>query len=671
MSNQSRVVRLVAGAVAAVVCAFASRASASETKSPAPPAHPVISYVKVLSNNIPDVSSLEAWRKSFITDSMSEKEKALAVWRSSVMFRHQDAPPLEFVASDRAVYDPIQSFNVYGYGMCSCASAHVEALSRYVGLAARGWGITGHSVPEVRIGGNWSMLDSSLINYFQKPNGSIAGVEEAHQSIVDWYATHADFRGNDTKLRDFMRGDGWRNGPAVVACGTGYDSNGWLPAATHGWYSTMEEFGGKGNFLYEYGSAVGYEVNVQLRPGERLTRNWSNKGLHINMDGGGDPPGCLNLPVGTENLRYSPQYGDIAPGRIGNGTLEYELPLASGAFRDAMLVADNLAASSEDGQQPAAHVKDSAQPAVLVFRMRSSYVYLGGELSFTPVLGDGGSVSVEFSDNNGLDWKQIGGADGASAKGNAQTVDLKPFIFRRYDYRLRFTLRGKATGLDAVKVVHDVQHSQRPLPALAAGDNRITFSAGPSEGTITINPNTNPENKGKNLFYTDFHPTVDSMEGPNLRVTGGLGQITFPIETPGDMTRLRIGAHYRARDARDGFAVETSFDNGKTWRPVGTLEGPYAGNSKYFVFSDVPANSRAALVRLSGTQRNTTLILDLRIDADYREPHGGFAPVKVTYRWKEEGHEKQDIHIARAADEAYAIHCAQKPVMESIIVEQE
>jgi len=33
---------------------------------------------------------------------------------------------------------------------------------------------------------------------------------------------------------------------------------------------------------------MGYELNVQLRVGERLTRNWFNKGLHVNMLEGGD-----------------------------------------------------------------------------------------------------------------------------------------------------------------------------------------------------------------------------------------------------------------------------------------------------------------------------------------------------------------------------------------------
>ena len=111
----------------------------------------------------------------------------------------------------------------------------------------------------------------------------------------------------------------------------------------------MQEFGSpKKNFVYDYSSAIGYEVNIQLRPGERLRRNWSNKGLHVNMTDG-EAPGCLNKAIGQDDLRYAPKFGDLAPGRVGNGTLEYDLPLASGAFRSGILIAENLAAQSEDG----------------------------------------------------------------------------------------------------------------------------------------------------------------------------------------------------------------------------------------------------------------------------------------------------------------------------------
>jgi hypothetical protein len=87
------------------------------------------------------------------------------------------------------------------------------------------------------------------------------------------------------------------------------------------------------------------------------------------------------------------------------------------------------------------------------------------------------------------------------------------------------------------------------------------------------------------------------------------------------------------------------------------------------VYNHVPKGTKSAKVRLVGQQRNTTLILDLRIAADYIEPAGGFSPVKVTYVWDENGVEKRDVHVARSVEESYKINCEQKPSLKSLVVE--
>jgi hypothetical protein len=630
----------------------------------------VVSHIKVVSDKVKDVSSYDAWKASYIKPGMTDRAKALAAWETVVAFRHQAAPPNEYVGVEDHPLDPIKTFNVYGYNMCNGASAAVIGLARHAGLQARGWAISSHSVPEVLVDGKWCMLDGSLVNYFETPEGKLAGVEDISSAVGGWLEKNPRLRGNNSGLTKFQQNDGWtgwKNGPGLLAACKWYDAGGWLPAGTHGWSSTMQEYGnGKQNHLYEYGHAPGYEVNLQLRRGERIIRNWSHKGLHVNM-AEGDECDVLKSVPGEDDMKYSPKFGDLAPGRIGNGTHEYDLPLASGAFRGGMLVAENLATKSESRTGPAVQVKDAGRPAALAFRMPSSYVYLGGQLAFNAAVGDGGSITVSFSDNNGLVWKEIAKV---TAPGEHK-VDLKPLVFRRYDYRLKLVLSGKGTGLESMKVTHDIQHSQRPLPALGKGDNTIRFSAGPQEGTVTVEGSTKLENKGRNLLYTDFHPQAKGIaEGSNIKLAGGEGEIVFPVETPGDITRLRVGAHYRARDARDGWDVAASFDAGKTWKPVGKLEGPYAGMSKAIALNRFPAGARAALVKFTGKQRNTTLIFDLRIDADYNEPHGGQAPVKVTYAWEENGQPKQHVHVAKSADEQFTIRCEQKPVMKSIALER-
>jgi hypothetical protein len=621
----------------------------------------VVSHVTVTSDKTEDVSSLEAWKRSFIKEGMTDEQKAMAVWQSVVKFRHQENPPDEYLESSTHPHDPIKDFNVYGYGQCCCASANLENLARYAGLEARGWGIIGHSVPEVKWAGQWHMLDASLITYFPRPDGQVAGVEEITQNVKAWYGANPKLKGNEPALSKYMRGGNWRTGPELLRNSPGYDENGWLPAATHGWYSTMQEYADPAkSFVYEYGTALGYEVNVQLRKGERLTRNWSNKGLHVNaLEGKG--LGVLRAAPGKDDLRYSPKLGDLAPGRVGNGTLEYDVPLASAELAQSALAYENLAAS------PAGvAAADAGQPGVLVVRMPTSYVYLSGEADLKATVGQGGSIVVALSDNNGLDWRDVA----TITESGSRKIDLKEAVYRRYDYRLRFTLNGARTALGALKLTHDVQHSQRALPALAQGTNTITFAAGRQEGTITVQGNTDPKAKGKNLLLADFHPTINGFKGQPMFLSGGKGDVTVPIATPGEMTRIRVGAHYRARGAKDAFDVRASFDEGKTWTDVGRLEGPTAGNSKYFVFDGVPAGAKKALVRLDGRQNNTLGFFDLRIDADYAEPSGGFTPVKVTYVWDEKDVEKRDVHVAKGANETYTIACAQKPLLKSLIVER-
>jgi uncharacterized protein (AIM24 family) len=358
-------------------------------------------------------------------------------------------------------------------------------------------------------------------------------------------------------------------------------------------------------------------------------------------------------------LTYTPEYGDIAPGRVGNGTLEYDVPVKNGAYRTAVLAAENLA-------MDAVRVQDAAKPGVLVLRMPSSYVYLTGTVALTAKVNSGGDIAISFSDNNGLDWKEV-----ARVKASGEhRVDLSPLAFRRYDYRLKFELRGAATAIDALNLVHDVQHSQRPLPALAQGDNTIAFSAGPAEGTITIEGATTPRHKDKQLIYTDFHPEVTGFEKNRLFLAApGAGSITFPVETPGDLVRLRFGAHYCALSAEDGLDYQVSFDKGHTWKTAGRASGPVRGNCQYVVFADVPPGTRAALVRYAGVRKDTTGIFNFRIDADYQEPAGGFRPVRVSYRWEENGQPREHVHVARHAAETYTIHCPAKPLMKAIALE--
>jgi hypothetical protein len=649
---------LLAVALTFVLPCLGADSSGNSADEPA-----IVSHVKVLSDKAEDVSSLEAWKKTYIKDGMSDQDKAIAIWQTIVKYRNQTTPPNEFVQSSAHAHDPIKTINVYGYCQCCCCSSSIEGLGRYIGLNARGRCINTHSVPELQYDNAWHVFDAAIMNHFIKPDGKAASVDEVRAEVMGWLAKNPGYRGDDNKLRKFAANEGWKKGPELLAACKFYDVNGINPAGWFGWPSSMEEYDIQDAALYEYGPSMGYEVNIQLRPGERLTRNWFNKGLHINMPDG-DP--CLLNDRSA--LGFQTRLGDLAPGRIGNGMLEYNVPLASGKFKASALRVENLTSTADDKKSPAIHPIDPAKPATLIIRMPCSYVYHTGEVACTAQVGGNGSIKISLSDNQGLSWKDVGTID----KSGEQKFDIKKFVFRKYDYRLKFELTGAGTGLDTLRIAHDIQHSQAPLPIIVEGSNTISFSTGAQEGTITCEPNMNPDDAKQHgqISYLDLKPELKGLQPIQMRVgDSGAGEATFKISTPGEMTRLRMNFHWRARDAKDGYDVQVSFDDGKTFKSIEKLAGPTPGNTRYIVCSEVPKGTRQALVKLIGTQVNTTCLFDMRLDADYTEPNGGFRPVKITYLWEEDGKPKKDEHIARTATEKYKIDCGVKTVPKSVILE--
>src|SRR6476620_7055227 len=120
----------ILASAAALLLAASVQSAFAENPSSAQPA--IVSHIKVLSDKVEDVSSMDAWKNSFIKPGMSEMDKALAIWTTVVKFRHQHNPPNEYLEDDNHIHDPIKDYNVYGYGQCCCASANVEAFARYV-----------------------------------------------------------------------------------------------------------------------------------------------------------------------------------------------------------------------------------------------------------------------------------------------------------------------------------------------------------------------------------------------------------------------------------------------------------------------------------------------------------------------------------------------------------
>jgi len=632
-----------------------------------------INQLKVLSDKIDDVTTVENILKSFVKRGMSDQERAKALWTAVVKYRHQTTPPNEYLAGDWESHDPVKIFNVYGYCMCCCCSALVEALNREDGREARGRILNGHSVPEVGYKNAWHMFDGSLITYFPKPeNGSAAAVDDISAAVAEWYASHPDYHNNNQKIFQLMRKDGWSGwkaeGPSLLAHCPYYRA-GYLPARTHGWDATMVEYDRKSE-VYEYGYDVGHRALFSLRPGESFVREAGNRGLHVNMDV--DPTwDGLKAKAPENDLVY---LKDFFPGYRGgvaaNGVHRFAPNLAAGDLALGAEVFDNLAS----GGSPALRVKSAGRPGVAVIPVISPYVYLGGRLRIKAA-GRSASdhLTVSMSFNNARSFAKIfeGTIDGPTET----KIDLKKNLLRRYAYWLRIELTG-AAGLNALEIENDFQHAPRTLPWLGKGKNTITVAADgdPAIATrsiacrITADPSftKNETSSTMGLVFDNVDLKHDACWWK-----GGTGSMTVPIEVPGDLVSLGFSAQIRARSDKDRVRVTSSTTSGRTWREVTVMKGPTQGRTGHFRVGEWPRGTRKVQLRFEFTGNNTAGVQHFRVDADYRDPMAakGVRPFRVVHRWTEGGKDRSHTENITRVPATYAIQARSDPEMVSVSYE--
>jgi rhamnogalacturonan endolyase len=644
-----------------------------------------LNNLKVLSDKIDDTTTPENILKSFVKPGMTDAQRSKALWTAAVKYRHQTAPPNEFLSGEWEAHDPVKIFDVYGYCMCCCCSSLIEALNRLDGREAQGRILNGHSVAEVKYGDTWHMYDCSLITLFPKPeDGALAGVDEISRAVKEWYRQNPGMEGDSGKLFGLMKSDGWTgwktHGPALLA-NTPYNRMGYYPARTHGWDATMTEYN-RNSEVYEYGYQLGHRALFSLRPGESLVREAGNHGLHVNRES--DPNfGMLKEIAPQGDLAYLPEFlPGYRGGVVGNGYHRYAPDLAGGGLAQGALVYTNLTANRPSESVPALSAATISRPGVAVIEMSSPYVYLGGRIQLSAVARTvQDHVTLSLSTNNGRTFTPLWSTDKLGI--TRATIDLGDRITRRYAYQLRIEIVGSAAhtaGLNAFAIENDIQHAPRTLPWLGKGSNTITVAADTDPGiaTRTVNCRITPDATfTKNETSSSMGVVFDNLkvtEGGGCWWQYGVGTMTVPIETPGDMVALRFGGHVRARGAKDLVRLKLSFDGGKTWVEAGQIAGPTPATTRYFRFTGVPPHTRKALLRYEMTGNNTVGLFSFRADADYRDPlaqpsPGTLHPFVVVHRWRENGREKSARTVISKLPFTYKIDTAADPEMVSVAYE--
>lgn len=76
------------------------------------------------------------------------------------------------------IHDPLLLVNSIGFGFCDDVASAYVSLARQADYPARAWGLSGHVVPEVQVGGSWSLYDPDLSVYYEDDAGHVVGAAE-------------------------------------------------------------------------------------------------------------------------------------------------------------------------------------------------------------------------------------------------------------------------------------------------------------------------------------------------------------------------------------------------------------------------------------------------------------------------------------------------------------
>jgi hypothetical protein len=365
-----------------------------------------------LSNGRNDFRTLQEMVAGALHPGMTDREKAIALWRLQTTHR------FHATTNDAEVNDPVKVFNVYGYTTCGDDSICLADLWRMAGFKVRPARVVGHCITQVHCDGRWNLLDGDMGPfYLLRDNVTLAG----EQDLV---------RDHDLLKRTHTHG--------ILDADSRADAE-WTAAL----FVYEGEAGG------DRSSARDTTMQMVLRPNEALVWRWGHR-----------------VPLKYHGLADIKVWGQRAAERVCNGLWEYRPDFASESWRRGADVVENVRAN--DGELVAA----AGKMGVLVWKMRSPYVFVGGRLE---VEGARGKFSLSW---DGTSWQEVGENLDAlfPATGPA-----------RYEYRLRCEL-PEGARLRRLAIVNDLQMAPLALPGMVIGENRFTYtdqSPGPRRVRLT------------------------------------------------------------------------------------------------------------------------------------------------------------------------------------------
>jgi len=353
-----------------------------------------------LSNGRNDFRTLKEIVADALRPGMTDREKAIAFWRLQTTHR------FHATTGDAEVNDPVKAINVYGYTTCGDDSICLAGLWKTAGFKVRPARVVGHCITQVHYNGRWNLLDGDMGPfYLLRDNVTIAG----EQDLV---------RDHDLLKRTHTHG--------ILDADSRADAE-WSAAL----FIYEGEAGGDRN------SARDTTMNMVLRPNEALTWRWGHR-----------------VPLKYHGHADIKVWGQRAADRVCDGLWEYRPDFTAKSWRRGADRVENIRV--KDGEL----VPEAGKAGILVWKMRSPYVFVGGTLQIE-------GVRAKFSLSwDGTSWQEVGEDLDAQfpAKGPA-----------RYEYRLRCEL-PEGARLKHLAIVNDLQMAPLALPGMLVGENQFVYT---------------------------------------------------------------------------------------------------------------------------------------------------------------------------------------------------
>jgi hypothetical protein len=534
--------------------------------------------------------------------------------------------------SEMVVYDANRARFSYGYGLCGTVHAWNEPYWKALGMNVRRRAFPGHVNSEVEYDGHWHAFDTDMAGLLFRPDGVVAGYADiaADPTLAE--------RGRREPLPCYPFA--WPGDFQVMR-------KGWQQVARGGdWYK-----------MYNGGYAAQPGI-VHLRAGETFTRYFNRDHFggpskrrfwHQQKDGPYRNWTFVNQGEAEHRGEGSNSRGNAS---YANAEFAYQPDLASDGYREGIVSqTDNVALKVESPHLYSAN----GRKAEVVFAHFSPYVICGDpDDDVNPMTGPAsgglvvagraaGDVEMAISTNSGLGWHSAGQVAGEFE------CDLTEQVKGRYGWQIRFRWAGRA-GLDTLCFTTVTQVAQPIYPRLKSDGTRVVYRAA-SRAVAPVLPDFALQETELSQCEETRLRSANIAYAPRSRnnrtayaVRGNKpGEVVFRVSAPRQLLAVCAAARYPIRvppPAGAKFALDTSTDQGNSWRALAVQEAPadnaYSSGWIYGSADVSEEHSREALVRvrLDGGGTPTGLIA-AELYGIYPTPPPQAAT--LTYAWREGG----------------------------------